>query len=124
MAAIRGKNTRPETAVRRLLRASGYRIQKHRKDLPGKPDIVIPDEKTVVFINGCFWHGHDGCRRAGLPSTNRAFWKKKIDGNKLRDRRQQRLLKKAGWKAMTIWTCKKTDASYLLRRLKRFGVEI
>ncbi|OGR89703.1 MAG: hypothetical protein A2992_06280 [Elusimicrobia bacterium RIFCSPLOWO2_01_FULL_59_12] len=122
MARIRGKGTSPERLVAKLLKAMGYKIQRHRKNLPGSPDIVLPLQKTALFLNGCFWHAHVGCARAKLPTSNVAFWTQKITGNAARDKRQYRLLKKAGWKVIVLWTCQKTDAIRLAGRLKRSGV--
>jgi DNA mismatch endonuclease (patch repair protein) len=85
MSRIGGKNTAPELRVRRVLHALGYRFRVHRDDLPGKPDIVLPRHQKIVLIHGCFWHGHPGCPRAALPTTNTGFWEKKISGNKKRD---------------------------------------
>lgn len=88
MSHIKSTNTKPEILVRRFLFARGFRFRLYRKDLPGKPDIVLPKYKTVIFINGCFWHGHDGCKYAKLPETNHAFWLDKISGNVERDKYQ------------------------------------
>src|SRR5256712_6187240 len=85
MAAIKGKNTTPEKIVRSLLHQMGYRFRLHQRTLPGVPDIVLPIHKKVIFVHGCFWHGHSGCKRASLPKTNKSFWRKKILGNKARD---------------------------------------
>ena len=124
MAAVRGKNTGPERRAAEALKRLGFRIQRHRKSLPGTPDIVLPQVKIVVLLNGCLWHGHKGCRRAKLPSTNRDFWRKKVEGNMRRDRRQLRELRKVGWRPLVVWTCRKIEESYLAGRLKRFGVTV
>ena len=105
MSKITGKDTKPELIIRKALFSEGYRYRLHRKDLPGKPDIVFTSRKKVIFINGCFWHGHN-CKRATLPATNKDFWKKKIDGNKKRDKKNLSKLKSMGWKTLTIWQCK------------------
>jgi len=105
MSRIRGANTKPEVLVRCLLHRQGFRFRVHAKDLPGKPDIVLPKYKAVVFIHGCFWHGHS-CKRAKLPETNRAFWQRKIDSNRKRDEKQRRQLRRLGWRAFTLWQCK------------------
>ena len=105
MAAIKSKNTKPEIAVRKNLHALGYRFRLHRKDLPGKPDIVLPKYKTVIFVNGCFWHQHKGCKYSRLPKTNIDFWKRKLEGNTQRDKLKQSKLKDMGWKVINIWEC-------------------
>lgn len=105
MAAIRSKNTKPEMAIRSLLHALGYRFRLHRKDLPGKPDIVLPRYKTVIFINGCFWHQHPGCRQATVPGSNVEFWQRKLQSNVARDIRNHELLQALGWKVLVIWEC-------------------
>ena len=91
--------------VRRFLFANGFRFRLHRKDLPGKPDIVLPRYKTVIFINGCFWHGHSGCKYASIPETNREFWQAKISGNIERDKSTYSKLESLGWRVIEIWQC-------------------
>jgi DNA mismatch endonuclease (patch repair protein) len=105
MARIRGKDTKPELIVRSLLHRSGVRFSLRRKDLPGKPDIVLPKYKTVVFVHGCFWHRHKGCKVATTPKTRTDFWQAKFDSNVARDQRNQRDLKKAGWQVIVLWEC-------------------
>lgn len=105
MSGIRGKNTKPEILVRRLLHGMGFRFRLHRKDLPGKPDIVLPKWRTVVFVNGCYWHGHADCDLFRLPKSRTEFWQDKIDGNRVRDQRNYSALKQAGWKTVVIWEC-------------------
>lgn len=105
MSHIRSKNTKPEQLVRRALWHLGFRYRLHVKDLPGKPDIVLPKYKAVIFINGCFWHGHDGCKDFVIPKSNTAFWLRKIGKNKERDTRDGVALASAGWKVITIWEC-------------------
>jgi DNA mismatch endonuclease (patch repair protein) len=119
MAAVRGKNTRPELIVRRLLYSLGYRYRLHTANLPGRPDIVFRKRHCVVFVNGCFWHGHD-CPRGTAPTSNVAFWQRKIEGNRERDRRVQKELHKRGWRVLTVWQCQTKDAPRLERRLRRF----
>lgn len=105
MSHIKSKNTKPEVLVRRFLFANGFRFRLHRKDLPGKPDIVLPRYKTVIFINGCFWHGHSGCKYASIPETNREFWQAKISGNIERDKSTYSKLESLGWRVIEIWQC-------------------
>jgi len=105
MAAIRGKDTKPEMLVRRYLHRAGFRYRLHAKDLPGKPDIVLPKYRAVIFVHGCFWHRHEGCKNAVMPKTNEAFWRKKLEGNVQRDRRNEEKLKKQGWRVLTVWEC-------------------
>lgn len=105
MAAIKGKNTKPEVWLRKELFKRGFRYRLHRKDLPGKPDIVLPRYKTVIFVNGCFWHLHEGCRYFKLPKSNTEFWRSKILGNKERDLRNHRTLASSGWQVIIVWEC-------------------
>ena len=119
MAAIKGKNTKPEIRVRKLLHAMGYRFRIHKKDLPGKPDIVLPSYKKVVFVHGCFWHEHKGCKRATAPKTRTNFWREKIDKNKERDRKCVRLLRAKGYGVVTVWECETKNLNKLSNRLKR-----
>lgn len=121
MSRIGAKDTQPEMAVRRMLHAMGYRYVLHDKRLPGKPDLVFPGRRKVVFVHGCFWHGHS-CGRGFRPSSNAAFWAAKIDGNRTRDRRNVRAIRAQGWRVLTVWECaaqpKKIEA--LRRRLVAF----
>lgn len=105
MSRIKDKNTKPEILVRKFLFSQGFRFRLHRKDLPGKPDIVLPKLKTAIFINGCFWHGHKDCPYAKLPDTNSDFWTSKISGNIERDRLVREQLSQLGWRVMDIWQC-------------------
>lgn len=105
MSGIRSKNTRPEKLVRSALFAAGYRFRIHRKDLPGSPDIVLPGKKVAIFVHGCFWHRHGGCKLAKLPSANPDFWRKKLDGNVDRDRKAVEALILLGWRVLTVWEC-------------------
>ena len=105
MANIRGKNTRPEIALRRALHALGLRFRLHGKRLPGTPDIVLPRWKAAIFVHGCFWHRHEGCRFASSPATRREFWEDKFAANVSRDRRDQELLVNTGWRVRVIWEC-------------------
>lgn len=105
MAGIRGKNTKPELMVRKLLHAQGFRYRLHVKNLPGKPDIVLPKYKTCIFVQGCFWHQHDQCRYATLPSTRSEFWSKKFSQTQARDKKNQQMLRSDGWKVIEVWEC-------------------
>lgn len=105
MSRIYSKNTKPEELVRKFLFSQGFRYRKNDARLPGKPDIVLPKYKTVVFVNGCFWHGHEGCRYFVWPKNNAEFWKEKITGNIQRDKRNHHLLEEQGWRVIEIWEC-------------------
>jgi len=105
MSQIKGRNTKPEILVRKFLHSKGYRFRLHDKKLPGKPDIVLPKYKTVIFVHGCFWHGHKGCKYFVLPKTRTAWWLRKIEGNKMRDKKVYVELKKSGWKVIKVWEC-------------------
>lgn len=105
MSHVRGKDTKPEVMVRQFLFAQGFRYRLYRKDLPGKPDIVLPKYKTVIFINGCFWHGHSDCKYATIPEANHDFWLAKILGNIERDKSNHAKLFELGWKVIEIWQC-------------------
>lgn len=123
MSRIKGKDTKPEMLVRKFLHANGYRYRLHVKDMPGKPDIVLPKYKTVIFIHGCFWHGHKDCKYFTIPKTKSDWWDAKITGNIENDIKAEKALKKDGWRIITIWTCdlkpKKAEAQLnkLLSRL-------
>lgn len=105
MAAIKGKDTKPEMVVRRYLHSLGYRYSLHNKKLPGCPDLVLRKYKTVIFIHGCFWHGHEGCKFSRLPKTNVEFWQDKITRNQQRDQKVIKLLREKGWNVITVWEC-------------------
>ena len=105
MANIRGRNTAPELAVRRIAHRMGLRFRLHRNDLPGRPDLVLPKHRLVVFVHGCFWHRHEGCRHASIPKARRAFWMQKLMANVARDQRQQATLQALGWRVLVIWGC-------------------
>lgn len=105
MAAIKGKNTKPEMIVRKYLFSRGLRFRVQVRKLPGTPDIVLPKYKTVVFVNGCFWHGHEGCKYFRLPKSNIEFWKEKIERNIERDTRNEADLKALGWRVIRVWEC-------------------
>jgi DNA mismatch endonuclease (patch repair protein) len=120
MARIGGKDTAPEMRVRRLLHALGFRFRLHASALPGKPDITLPRHRKVIFVHGCFWHGHRHCRRAGLPASNAEFWKNKINKNKMRDRKVRQQLQRLGWGVLVLWQCQLADADLVTRQLMRF----
>ena len=105
MSRIKGKNTKPEEIVRKYLFSKGFRYRKNDKKLPGTPDIVLPKYKTVIFVNGCFWHGHKDCRYFVIPKTNTDFWLNKINTNIERDKRKQEALKELGWNVIVVWEC-------------------
>ncbi len=105
MSRIKGKNTRPEELVRKYLYSHGFRYRKNVSSLPGKPDIVLPKYKTCVFVNGCFWHKHEGCRYFVWPKNNAEFWKNKIEQNVARDKNNYRLLQEQGWHIVIVWEC-------------------
>jgi DNA mismatch endonuclease (patch repair protein) len=106
MSRIKGKDTRPEMIVRKFLFSKGFRYRLHDKKLPGKPDIVLPKYKTAIFINGCFWHGHEGCKYFVLPKTRAEWWVAKISRNRENDYANTSLLRASGWKVIIIWECK------------------
>lgn len=106
MSRIKGKNTKPEMLVRKYLHAHGFRYKLHDKNLPGKPDLVLPKYKTVIFIHGCFWHGHHNCKYFTIPKTRTEWWTEKINKNIANDEKAVKLLKKEGWKIITVWECK------------------
>lgn len=106
MSRIKGKDTKPEMLVRKFLHANGNRYKLHDKNLPGKPDIVLPKYKTVIFVHGCFWHGHANCKYFTIPKTRTKWWMDKINGNKANDEKAVKALRKDGWKVITVWECK------------------
>lgn len=117
MSRVRSKNTKPELAVRRALHGMGYRFRLHRKDLPGKPDVVLPKHRVTVFVHGCFWHQHPGCPKATMPKNNAAFWREKLKWNVERDERNRKRLRGAGWRTVVIWECEVGGAARHARRL-------
>ena len=105
MSRIKGKDTKPEMLVRRFLHSHGFRYKLHDKTLPGKPDIVLPKYKTVIFVHGCFWHGHEGCKYYVVPKTRTEWWVEKINRNTQNDNKVSIFLKEKGWKVINIWEC-------------------
>lgn len=113
MGRIRGKDTKPEMAVRRMAHQLGFRFRLHRRDLPGCPDLVFPGRRKVVFVHGCYWHRHPGCRMAYEPKSNVAFWRKKFAANVARDAKALADLKNQGWDTLVIWECEARDPKLL-----------
>lgn len=120
MSRVKGRDTKPEILVRSLVHRMGFRFRMHRRDLPGNPDIVLTRHGKVIFVHGCFWHGHKKCSRAKRPSTNKRFWNKKLDANIERDKRIQKELRKKGWKVLVVWGCETNKPGKLLRKLETF----
>ena len=105
MSGIRARDTKPEVLVRKALFRAGFRFRLHRRDLPGSPDVVLPGRRVAVFVHGCFWHAHDGCRYAKTPATRREFWESKLAANVERDKRAREVLLSAGWRVLVVWEC-------------------
>jgi DNA mismatch endonuclease (patch repair protein) len=120
MAKVKNKNTKPELLVRSLLHRMGYRFRIHRKDLPGNPDITLPKYKAVIFVHGCFWHGHEGCPKAKRPQSNMEFWDEKLNENIDRDKKVVYELERMGWRVLVIWTCEINDVDALSQRVESF----
>lgn len=122
MSRIRGKNTRPEMRVRRLIHRMGYRYRLHRRDLPGKPDLVFITRRKVIFVHGCFWHRHPDptCKLARLPKSRNDFWLPKLEGNRARDIRNQEELQARGWDVLVIWECELHDEEALSNKIQAF----
>lgn len=120
MSRIRSKGTKPEMTVRRLLHSLGYRYRLHRTDLPGRPDLVFPSRRKVVFVNGCFWHYHVGCDQAHIPGSNRDYWQRKLKRTRERDERNTALLRESGWAVTTVWECQLKDMEATTDRLVNF----
>ena len=120
MSRIKGKDTLPEKTVRRILHRMGYRFRLHVKDLPGKPDIVLPKHNKIIFVHGCFWHGHRGCKRAARPESNSEFWNRKIDSNIKRDEKNLKALRSMGWDVLIIWQCQMENKEKLRRKISEF----
>lgn len=120
MARVRARNTKPELAVRKLLFSMGYRYRLHVKSLPGKPDIVFPSRRKIVFVHGCFWHRHANCSLSRMPKSRKTFWLGKLEGNRLRDVRVSAALRRDGWSVATVWECQLSKLDKLAARLRRF----
>jgi DNA mismatch endonuclease (patch repair protein) len=122
MSKVRAKDTKPELLVRRLVHGLGFRYRLHRKDLPGRPDIVLPGRRKIILVHGCFWHRHAiaTCKLARLPKSNLPFWTTKFDKNKIRDAKVLRELRGLGWSTMTIWECELSRPSALQKRVREF----
>jgi DNA mismatch endonuclease (patch repair protein) len=119
MRAIRSKDMQPELRVRSIVHKLGYRFRLHRKDLPGKPDLVFGPRRKVIFVHGCFWHSHD-CKTAHVPKSNRQYWVPKLERNRTRDGKNVKALEARGWQALVVWECEARDEVSLTKRLKRF----
>lgn len=120
MSRVKGKNTAPELVVRRLVFGMGYRYRLHLKNLPGRPDLAFPGRKKVIFVNGCFWHGHTGCRYGQLPKTRLEYWQDKIERNKKRDEENIYSLETNGWQVLTIWQCELRNIEHLRKKTEQF----
>ena len=120
MRRIRSKNTSPELALRRLIHRLGYRFRLHRKDLAGRPDIVFPGRRKVIFVHGCFWHQHFGCREGRIPGSRLDYWAPKLKRNQIRDAVSLACLEGQGWKVLVVWECELKNSQPLIKTLKRF----
>lgn len=120
MSGIRGRNTKPEMIVRKIAHRLGFRFRLHRRDLPGSPDLVFAGRRKIVFVHGCFWHRHPGCRFAYTPKTRPEFWGAKFDSNVARDLRVCGELEAAGWNVLTVWECETADSAQLSQTLLTF----
>ena len=124
MSRITGKDTTPELTLRKLLHAAGFRFRLHISKLPGKPDIILPKYRTVIFVHGCFWHRHEGCHNSTIPKSNVEFWSKKFKSTVERDRRNQLKLERTGWQVVTIWECElESNSQTILEALKNQIIE-
>ena len=124
MSAIKSRHTKPEIIVRSMLHRLGFRFRLHNKKLPGKPDIILPKYKTVIFVHGCFWHQHKGCKRSTIPKSNTDYWIPKLTGNVKRDVQHKADLKKSGWNVAVVWECETKDADNLAKKLKKIFAKI
>ena len=120
MARVKSKGMKPEMQVRRLLHGLGYRYRLHRADLPGRPDLDFPSRRKVVFVNGCFWHRHEGCPRVRIPATNQDYWLAKLERNHARDVRNVTSLEEQGWAVLTVWECQLRDLPVVTEQIVAF----
>ncbi|EAB2330837.1 DNA mismatch endonuclease Vsr [Salmonella enterica subsp. enterica serovar Cerro] len=120
MSRVRARDTKPEMKLRRLIHGMGFRYRLHRRDLPGKPDLVFPGRRSIIFMHGCFWHRHEGCGLARLPKSKRAFWSAKLEANKERDQKNISTLEAAGWRVLVIWECQLRDEGGVREVVKEF----
>ena len=120
MSRVKGRDTKPEILVRSFIFRMGFRFSLYRRDLPGTPDLVLRRYNKVIFVHGCFWHGHKGCPRSKRPTTNENFWNNKLDGNLKRDKRYRGKLRQMGWKVLIVWECEIKSPEKLLRKLEKF----
>ena len=120
MSKVRNRDTKPEIIVRHLAHSMGYRYRLHRRDLPGKPDLVFPGRRKVIFVHGCFWHGHECKSGQTRPQSNREFWDSKLNRNKVRDAKNQADLSELGWTVCVIWGCETKDMEALQKRIREF----
>lgn len=120
MSAVRGRNTKPEMAVRQLLHSMNYRYRLHKKGLPGSPDIVFGNRRKAIFVHGCFWHRHPGCSKSTVPKTRSEFWSQKFERNVERDRQVERCFAEMGWQSLVLWECETRALETLARRLSLF----
>lgn len=123
MGRVKGKDTKPELVVRRLVHRLGFRYRLHFSKLPGKPDLVFTRRKCVIFVHGCFWHRHSGCALCRMPKSRLEFWGPKLEENRKRDSRNQKMLRKDGWRLLVIWECQLADQEELKRRILEFLVK-
>lgn len=123
MSSVKRQNTGPEVRVRKLLHAMGYRFRLHKKELPGTPDIALSRYKAAIFVHGCFWHQHRGCKYSRRPSSNISYWNKKLDANIERDRKNIKELVKLGWKVLILWQCEIKDAEAIKRKIDFFLIK-
>jgi DNA mismatch endonuclease (patch repair protein) len=120
MQRVRSRDTKPELKVRRMVFSMGYRYRLHRADLPGKPDLVFPGKRKVIFVHGCFWHGHNCKSGLKQPKTNESYWARKLQRNHDRDIEHERALRESGWESMTVWECELKDLDALRTRVQAF----
>ncbi|MDP2600033.1 MAG: very short patch repair endonuclease [Deltaproteobacteria bacterium] len=120
MSRVKGRDTKPEILVRSFIFRMGFRFRLHRRGLPGTPDIVLPRHGKIIFVHGCFWHGHKRCPRSKRPTSNENFWNNKLDENIKRDKGYRRELRQMSWKVLTVWECETKSPEKLLRKLERF----